>query len=384
MDRELASLPSAKVPSNHMLRRQRKQRVAFVTIVPSPYQRDLFGALAEREEIDLSVYYLESAAPESPWPEKELRPFERILPGFSVPFGSVRAHVNWPLPDLSNTDFVVLSSYTSLTGQLFMRGKLPRGRWLYWGERMRPHSGIKRTIQTRLAAPIERAAGIVAIGSAAERDYRDRFPRLRYFCIPYHCDLAPYFAIQRNPDARPSPMTFFFCGQMIERKAVDILLLAFDRLIANGIDARLLLVGREAELPKFMNLVSPTTRARVQYEGFQAPECLPAYFAQADVFVLPSRHDGWGVVVNQALATGLPVIASDAVGAGFDYVKNGANGVMVKAGDADALYNAMQDLAQNLELARMWGMKSREMARSLTPEVGAGKWVEVFKTLATG
>ena len=65
---------------------------------------------------------------------------------------------------------------------------------------------------------------------------------------------------------------------MIERKGVDVLLLAFDRLIASGMDARLLLVGREAELPKFMNLVSPATRLKVDYEGFQAPECAAVVF----------------------------------------------------------------------------------------------------------
>ena len=85
---------------------QRKYKLAFVTIVPSPYQRDLFGALAERDEIDLSVYYLEAAVPDSPWPEKKLRPFEKILPGFSVTLGNVRAHMNWPLPDLSEADVV--------------------------------------------------------------------------------------------------------------------------------------------------------------------------------------------------------------------------------------------------------------------------------------
>src|SRR3954468_21995698 len=98
-------------------RTQRKHKVVFVTILPSPYQRDLFGALAAREEIDLSVYYLEAAAPDSPWPEKELRPFEKILPGFLIPFGNVRAHLNWALPDLSKVDVVVLSSYSSFTGQ---------------------------------------------------------------------------------------------------------------------------------------------------------------------------------------------------------------------------------------------------------------------------
>src|SRR6266404_9235867 len=128
-----------------------------------------------------------------------------------------------------------------------------------------------------------------------------------------------------------------------------------------------------------MKLVGPATKARIQYEGFQSPENLPAYFAQADVFVLPSRHDGWGVVVNQALATGLPIITSDAVGAGLDYVENGINGVRVEAGSVDALYEAMKTLVQNPEMARRRGMNSRERARTLTPESGTEKWVRVVE-----
>jgi glycosyltransferase involved in cell wall biosynthesis len=109
---------------------------------------------------------------------------------------------------------------------------------------------------------------------------------------------------------------------------------------------------------------------------------MPAYFARSDVFVLPSRHDGWGVVVNQALATGVPIITSDAVGAGLDYVENGINGIKVEAGDVDALYAAMQSLAQNPEIARAWGIKSRQIATELTPQAGAAKWAEVFATLS--
>jgi glycosyltransferase involved in cell wall biosynthesis len=371
--------PTMNVKTPRPSRMQRKHKVAFVTIVPSPYQRDLFGALAAREELDLNVFYMESAAPDSPWPDKELRPYEKILPGFWFQLGNVRAHVNWPIPNLSGADFVVLSSFTSVTGQFLMR-RLRRQRWLFWGERMRQQTGAKRLIQQQLASPIAGAAGIVASGGAAERDYRSRFPNLRHFCIPYHCDLAPFLATRRDGDQRP--LTFLFCGQMIERKGVDVLLLAFDRLIAGGMDARLLLVGREAELPEFMNLVSPETRLKVDYEGFQAPESLPAYFARSDVFVLPSRHDGWGVVVNQALATGIPIISSDAVGAGLDYVQNGVNGVTVKAGDVDELYSALQTFVQNPELAKTWGNRSREISSELTPEAGAAKWVQVFETLA--
>ncbi len=57
-------------------------RVAFICVVPSPYQRDLFAALAARPEVDLHVYYMERAAPDSPWPEKPLAAYEEYLKGF--------------------------------------------------------------------------------------------------------------------------------------------------------------------------------------------------------------------------------------------------------------------------------------------------------------
>ena len=74
-----------------------------------------------------------------------------------------------------------------------MRGVLRRKPWLFWGERLRRNSGIKRFIQRRLAAPIGHASGVVGIGRAAEEDYSRRFPNLPHFCIPYHCDLSAFF-----------------------------------------------------------------------------------------------------------------------------------------------------------------------------------------------
>jgi glycosyltransferase involved in cell wall biosynthesis len=354
-----------------------RYRVLFITIVPSPYQRDLFGALAAREDLDLSVCYVEAASPDSPWPEKPLRWFERILPGFSLPLGNVRAHVNWGLPDLSTPDVIVLSTFTSATGQWLMRHALRGKRWLFWGERLRCHSGVKGIIQHHLAAPISRASGIVGIGRAAEADYERRFPNVPHFCVPYHCELSSFLSIPRSREVS-SVVTFLFCGQMIQRKGIDLLLLAFDRLIASGCDARLLLVGREADLPKYLEIVSAAARSRVCYEGFQPPERLAEYFARSDVFVLPSRHDGWGVVVNQALAAGLPIITSNAVGAGLDLVEDGINGMCVSADDVEGLYRAMEVLISNPDLAPRWGQKSRERAFDLTPEAGAEKWVRVF------
>ena len=362
---------------------EEKHRIIFVTIVPSPYQRDLFASLAALGDLELEVYYMEAASPDSPWPEAPLRSFEHILPGFWLPFGPARLHFNWRLPDFSKADFVVLSSFTSWTGQWLMRWGLRGKRWLFWGERLRAQpSGWKASAQNLLISALARAAGIVGIGREAEHDYARRFPKTPHFCIPYHCDLAEFLASPRKR-ATGEPFTFFFCGQMIRRKGVDLLLLAFDRLITNGVDANLLLVGREADLPEFLATVSPAAQRRIRYEGFQSPELLPQFFSQCDVFILPSRHDGWGVVINQALGAGVPVISSDAAGAGMDLVEDGVNGLRFIAGDVDGLQKAMERLAANPETARAWGEASRRKALTITPEAGAEKWARVFDALTT-
>ena len=358
-----------------------RKRVLFVTIVPSPYQRDLFRALAARVDVDLAVDYLEGASPDSPWPKVPLESYERILPGFWVPVGGARWQVNWHLPDVSQFDFVVLSSFTSLTGQWLIRSKLRGRRWLFWGERLRAQPGAwKRFAQEKLTAPLASASAIVGVGSAAEEDYRRRFPNTSHFNIPYYCDLSGFLAQPRRPPV-PGEMTFLFCGQMNERKGVDLLFKGFDRLVAENLNVRLLLVGREGQLPQFIQDLSVKARDRIRYAGFQPPERLPEYFAQADAFVLASRYDGWGVVVNQALGAGLPIICSDAVGAGHDLVEENVNGLRFRSDDAAELQRCMEQVLNNPETTWNWGEASRRKAVSLDPKVGAEKWVEVFRAL---
>src|SRR4051812_25298949 len=205
-------------------------RVAFLCVVPSPYQRDLLAALAARPEIDLHVYYMERAAPDSPWPEKPLAPYEEYLRGFWFGIGTRRVHVNWPLPDLSGYDVVVLNTLMSFTAQYLMRVRLRRKRWLFWGERL-TRSTARRFSPTGmiyewLLGPLHRASAIAGMGSWAVADYQRRFPEPRHFNIPYHCELAPFLAQPRHRRS-DDVVTFLFCGQMIARKGLDLLLAAF-------------------------------------------------------------------------------------------------------------------------------------------------------------
>ena len=353
-------------------------RVAFVTIVPSPYQSDLLRELARRPEARLRVFYLEAQSPKYPWPRRELAPFESILPGVWIGGPVNRTHVNWPLPDLSGFDAVVLNTYVSVTAQWLARRRLRHAPWMFWGERLRAQpSRPRRWLQDILLAPLARASGIAAIGQLAQRGYQERYPQKPVVNIPYHCALDGFLAAPAS--RKPGEVCFLYCGIMNRRKGVDLLLAAFDRLVQSGAPARLLLVGQQGELPELMAPLSPQARDRIRFEGFQAPDRLPEFFAQADVFVLPSRWDGWGVVVNQALGAGLAVVASDAAGAAHDLVEPGVNGLRVPAGDGLALHAAMDRLVRQPGLAADWGAASRRLAAQWTPARGAGRWIDALQ-----
>ena len=354
--------------------------VAFISVVPSPYQRDLFCALSRRPEVELHVFYLEAASPDSPWPQESLAPYETILPGSWAPLGAARVHFNRP-PDLRGASLVVMNTLMSVTGQWLMRMPLRRKPWVFWGERLNEQSG-RKVGHRALAAPLHQAAAIAAVGTWAQRAYQREFPEPRHFSVPYYCDLRA-FTEARGSAREAKEFTFLFCGQMIARKGIDVLLEAFAAVAREHADARLLLVGREAELPSMLKAFPAEIVSRVTYAGFQPPKALPAFFAQADVFVMPSRYDGWGVVVNQAIGAGLPILCSDRAGAGYDLVEPEVNGLRFPANDVNALATAMRTTITHRDRTAAWGAASQQRAAEWTPERGADKWVEIIRTVLT-
>ena len=344
--------------------------IGVLSVVPSPYQRDLFRALAAHPEVELSVAYLEDIPPDSPWPERSLAAYETVLPGHTFGKGRVRCHTNRQLPDPLQFDaYIVNTALTGLTTQRMFRRLRRHRRWFFWGEILRRNGGIKALLQNYLSKNLRSAKAIVAIGSKARQDYQKRFPDIRVEELPYFCELSE-FSEQRPENAIP---TFLFCGQMIERKGLDLLLSSFRQLRDTGTDAKLILAGRETDL-------TPETDEGIEVVGFQAPGDLPQLFARADVFVLPSRHDGWGVVINQAIGAGLPIISTDAVGAAHDLVEPGRNGLLVQSGQVAPLTAAMRQLAEDGPSRRKMAAASAAIAESLDPKIGAQRWVDLLQS----
>lgn len=358
-------------------------KVLILTIVPSPYQRDLFRAMANRPELErFEVWYAEAASPDSPWPEVELEDYETVGRSFWISLGGKRFIVNREFPDTSWADLIVLNGYITLPAQWLLRRKKWQ-KFLFWAERMEPpKGGLKGVLQKFLTKPLNKVDAVVAIGEGAERDYENRFRDKPVYQLPYYCDIDNFRV--DVPERPRNPVRLFFCGQMIHRKGVDVLLQAFEGLVLKDLPVELILVGREGELPEMLEKVGDAAKSKIDYKGFQAPEALPMFYREADVFVLPSRYDGWGVVVNQALGAGLPAVCSDAVGSAETLVKPGSNGAIFPAGDAAALEQVLEKLVRNPDFLRKYAADSLERGVELRPQAGAARWVEIFRKTMEG
>jgi glycosyltransferase involved in cell wall biosynthesis len=214
---------------------------------------------------------------------------------------------------------------------------------------------------------------IWGIGKFAVDEYRREFgSRREYFNLPYFSDLQRFENADREERAE---RVFLFSGSLIERKGVDLLARAFVRLVNQGVNARLKIVG-EGELRQSVEQTLAAVRDRVEFAGFKHWNELPREYASADVLCVPSRYDGWGLVVPEGLASGLPVIGTDRMGAALEFIETGRNGWLIPAANEEALLAAMREAAlmSQQDLAVL-GRSARESVRAHTLENGAARFV---------
>jgi glycosyltransferase involved in cell wall biosynthesis len=207
--------------------------------------------------------------------------------------------------------------------------------------------------------------------------YRREFgAKRRYLNVPYCSDLGPFFEIRREVQQN-GHCQFLFSGSFIRRKGVDLLASAFTRLLAEGFDARLHLVGA-GPLRQFLEGKCGPIRKNVVFHGFKQWDELASVYAEADILCAPSRYDGWGLVVVEGLAAGLPVISTDRTGAARD-VLSATNGWLVRAGDEETLYSALK-AAVNLTKERYRAMSEQARRSAANHDLTAG--IERFLTAA--
>jgi len=373
----------------------RSLRIAVIANMVDPNRVALFERAARQEEIELLVVYETGMEANRSWEVPTDLPYRHIrLRAASVDLRRLGtdAYLHLPVRPLDaissfEPDVVVgagggvWSSPANVTAFVARRRK----GWAFipwWGSFPRDKASIGR----RLGEPwvrhfVSHSDLCLAYGTRAARELE------RLGVAPSAIRCVPNAVPRGDPDTprrRPNrPVRFLFVGQLIERKGVAELLDAFSQLPEGELH-----IAGEGPLQPLVNRA--VQAGRVTYAGQVGRYALQRLYADSDVLVLPSRYEVWGLVINEALEHGLPVIATEAVGAVDDLVRSDVNGYVTRTADVDELRRAMvriagwDDLrwrsaaATSAEIAERWSIDAAATAFVDACRAGAGRSVPII------
>jgi GalNAc-alpha-(1->4)-GalNAc-alpha-(1->3)-diNAcBac-PP-undecaprenol alpha-1,4-N-acetyl-D-galactosaminyltransferase len=218
-----------------------------------------------------------------------------------------------------------------------------------------------------------RADVITANSAGALHSLSAHVPRSKLAHVPNPL-LTSAFA-----DSTPaSSQTILNVASLTRQKAHDVLLAAFADVSREFPEWRLSIAGEGPLAPALASQASALDIAsRINWLGW-IPD-IAKHYARAAIFVLPSRFEGTPNALLEAMASGLPVIVTDASPGPLEYVDDGVTGLVVPADDVAALSNALRRLAANSELREKLGGNARNRVRSLAPAEVIPIWNRILR-----
>ncbi len=354
-----------------------RPRVIYWFKQPTPYAVARFNAIADAGAVELEAWFSEVREPDRSWDvdESEWRFPARYIPDRR--FTALRLRI--PLPELAQTrpDVFVLE-YDRLNQAIgAVAGRVTAGRLAFrvlpnfdaWSQRTWWREAAKHLLF--------RAVDGVKVPGPDGRNLAVRYGTApqRASVVRQSIDLALYGAARkisssergaRRQELGLSGCVFVYVGRLWKGKGLDELLTAYRNLEAEvGDKISLLIIGDGVDESHYRRLFGALPR--VVMPGFVQPAQLPRWYALADCLVFPTHGDPNGLVVEEALAAGLPVIVSDAAGDIASRVPEGIAGYVFPVGSASDLQERM-------------GRVALAPALRPSPELTATKSVEGYAT----
>ena len=167
-------------------------------------------------------------------------------------------------------------------------------------------------------------------------------------------------------------MAFLCVASLCRRKGIDLLLRAYAGLSEEERRRSCLVLQGGGDPEPYRSFCRKNgIDGGVFFMGACASDEIAGVYHSGDCLVLPTLHDGWGVVLNEAASVGLPLISTDECGAAWHLLRDGANGFRVRANDAAALREAMRRYIADPLLLDRHGATSKDIFSEFTPEAMA-------------
>ena len=361
-------------------------KVLFLTNIPSPYRVEFFGLLAEK--CDLTVVYERRTASdrEDDWyiNHNDTKKYQvHFLKGINYSNDAAIAPGVVNILRKGKYDTIVVSGYSSVTQMLaLITLKLRRIPYILNvdGGNIKQESVFKRWYKTKL---ISGADKYLSTGKACD-DFlihygapQDRLRRYPFTSIKEEDILeAPLTEtekeIYKQKIGCKYPRMILSVGQPIHRKGFDVLIEAMAQIDDPDIGAYI--VGGEPN-DECKSLLEQYRLTNIHFVPFMKKNELSDYYKAADLFVFPTREDIWGLVINEAMSYGLPIITTDRCNAGLELVRD--NGALISAGDSNKLLKAILEAIYSDNINSM-SRESLDVIKEFSFEKMVHRHIEIF------
>lgn len=354
-------------------------KLGVVVHCPSPHQKVWLDELFDFADDDILVAYAYPNSPNRDWGMHVARGRTVQVPGVRGLSGGHRLQ-NW-VADLDRDIWVLGSAFsyprTQALASVFADLEIP---WVYSGEPPRPRGGVRGIVRDWLLGRIlRRCHGVIATGAEPARRYAHLLGDGRpVTSVPYYIPLEEWLTLPpKSPPHEDEPIRFLTLAQLISRKGIDILIEACGLLPTTG--WRLDVYGDGPERRRLQTLVNRQSLPITLHRHVAFAQRTKV-FLDAHCFVFPSRWDGWGMAPVEALAAGLPVIASDQTMSAYDFIQNGVNGWILPC-EPKAFAHAMRALISRPNQIPLLSAAARESVSKYDPRNGAGELVRFCREL---
>lgn len=351
-------------------------KVFILTTVMAPYRVQLFSEIGKHCELYVCFEQMHSSGRDVDWYDKSNANFQLVeLAKWDAPIKTIKSDVIKHIRNI-RPDVVLAYEYHTNTSLLLMSYcKLKRIPYIINCDGAFLSKSIKDVVK-RLY--ISKAKGFISSGRMAdkyllhygaseERIHFNHFTSLHKKDILENPPSIHEKEALRQKIGIKEKKVVLSAGRFIHIKGYDVLLKSAAAL---SDDTGIYIIGGKVTA-EYRQIVDELNLKNVHFIDFMVPEELKYYFLSADLFVLPTRGDVWGLVINEAMANALPVVTTNRCVAGIELIKNGVNGYIVPVDNHKILARAVNKILSDDTLKNNMAAENLKTIREYTYEVSA-------------
>lgn len=380
---------------------QKKIKVLILHNYMAPYRFPLFELISKDKNIDLTVYFMSRSAKNRKWKKLPKLNFKyKVLPKLEISyFGKdlLAYIINYTFPYLfikEKFDVVISAGWLDFASQAaFFLSKLTKTKFIIWSESTINEPSFIRKITLPFVKYLVRTSdACIAISTRSKEYLISLGAKVNKIFIGYSSVDNKLFSKLSNLDSNEvqriktsfnikSKNVILYVGQFIERKGIEYLISGFKKYLKDNPDSSLLLVGYGPSEDHLKKMSSGFVNKKIFFINHIEIDQMPKIYGISDVFVLPSLEETWGLVVNEAMAAGLPVITTDKVGSSIDLVKNDINGFIVKSKSSGQIYLKLKKILRSPGKLKLMGSNSSKLINNFSPEKQASAFIKSIQSV---